>query len=333
MNKNENEMRNFNGMTKDEYLYVLGLTENHPNQVIILDFIREMLKSTSIRCYYDGYHEQGKRASEYLKAVANGTAHKMEGGLHGFDTYMHDQWEKIPTTQDKVNRIHAARAVRYISELKDKEAKQAVLDRIGSRTAGVGHTTEYRRRRDFGRALSEWQRRILRNGLPINQELVDIGKEQLQRRNERGYNDHAYGGQWGNYATPCEYPRDVTGKLLKPGHIIIARSNTEEALKNGEFLTHTFPFAIDSWDELRMTDVVVCEIGEVWELIYDNATHDFPKGKYSQIPHRSRSDSFGTMRRLAQLYEPQKRKTTMSRREWLMAGNRRKDYPGHVDDI
>ena len=330
MNKNENEMRNFNGMTKDEYLYVLGLTENHPNQVIILDFIREMLKSTSIRSDNEGYTRAVNRAKECLVAVANGSDH---GGLHGLNTYMHDQWKKIPTTQDKVNRIHAARALTYIGELKDNEAKQAMLDRIGSRTAGVGHTTKYGRKRDFDSALSYWARNILRNNSPINQELVDIGKEQLQRRNERGYNDHAYGERWGNYATPCEYPRDVTGKLLKPGHIVIARLKTEEEIRNGEFLTHTFPFAIDSWDELRMTDVVVCEIGEDWKLIYDNATHDFPKGKYSQIPHRSRSDSFGTMRRLAQLYKSEKRKTTMSRKDWLKAGNSPEDYPGHVDDI
>jgi len=303
LNKNENEMRNFNGMTKDEYLYVLELTENHPNQGIILDFIREMLKSTSIRCYYDGYKAQGKRASEYLKAVANGNEHEMQGGLHGFDTYMHGQWEKIPTTQDKVDRIHAARAVGYIGGLKDKEAKQAVLDRIGNETAGVGHTTKYDTRRDFDSAVSNWKRRILKTDRQINQELIDIGKERLQWRNERGYNDHAYGGAWGNYATPCEYPRDVTGKLLKPGHIVIARLKTDEEIRNGEGLAHSFPFAIDSWDELRMTDVVVCEIGEDWKLIYDNATHEFPKGKYTQNPHRRRNDSFGTMWRLGQLYD------------------------------
>jgi len=297
LNKNENEMRNFNGMTKDEYLYVLGLTENHPNQGIILDFIRDMLKSTSIRCYYDGYKAQGKRASEYLKAVANGTDYKMKGGLHGFDTYMHGQWERIPTTQDKIDRVHAARAVDYIDGLKDKEAKQAMLDRIGNEPMSR-------------------QRNILSGTVPINQELVDIGKERLQWRNEHGYNDYAYGGQYGNYATPCEYPRDVTGKLLKPGHIVIARLATNDEKRNGEFLAHTFPFAIDSWDELRMTDVVLCEIGEDWELIYDNATHDFPKGKYSQKPHGRRSDSFGTMRRLAQLYDkPEPRENVVGERK------------------
>lgn len=328
MNKNENEMRNYNRMTKDEYLYVLGLTENHPNQELILDFIREMLKSTSIRCYYDGYNEQGKRASEYLKAVADGTAHKMEGGLHGYNTYMHDQWMKIPTTQNKVDRIHAAKAVKYIGELKDEETQKTMLERIGHTTTKYGSRTKLDKR-----SASAWAGNILNGTSPCNQQMVELGKEQLQWRNERGYYNHAYGAGWGNYATPCEYPRDVTGKLLKPGHIVIARLKTEEEIRNGEGLIHTFPFAIDSWDELRMTDVVVCEIGEDWKLIYDNATHDFPKGKYEPRARRGRSDSFGTMRRLAQLYEPKKRKTTMSRREWSRAGLRPEDYPGHVDDI
>ena len=81
-----------------------------------------------------------------------------------------------------------------------------------------------------------------------------------------------------------------------------------------------------------MTDVVVCEIGEDWKLIYDNATHDFQRVSIAKF-HIGCSDSFGTMRRLAQLYKSEKRKTTMSRKDWLKAGNSPEDYPGHVDDI
>ena len=76
-----------------------------------------------------------------------------------------------------------------------------MLDRIGSRTAGVGHTT------NTAENVISIMPILLSKEYPTKQltnqsELVDIGKEQLQWRNERGYNDYAYGGQWGNYATP-----------------------------------------------------------------------------------------------------------------------------------
>ena len=242
-------------MTKDEYHYIFGLTANHPNQELILDFVREMLKSTAIRCENEGYNSAMSRAKNYLTAVVEGSDYKMEGGLHGFGNFMQGQWEKIPTTQDKVNRVTAAKAVEYIGGLRDAETKRKMLERIDRSNHAWARNK---------RGAREYANKILKGTRPYNQEMVELGKERIQYMNDHAFNYHADYG-WGNYATACEYPRCVTGKLLRPGDIIIRRTYTAEERKNGMRLSA--PYAISSLDELRETDELWYSIGENWEII------------------------------------------------------------------
>lgn len=263
----------YNGMTKDEYAYVFGLTQNHPNQELILNFVREMLKKTQLWEYESGWQSAMSRAKKYLEAVANGTDYKMEGGMTGFQSFMYDQWEKIPTTEDKVNRVLAAKAVQYIGSLKNPETQKEMIERINVPRNKYGTSYELDKR-----SADYWAAGILSGTRGYTMEMVELGEERQKWRNDHGCNDWNGGQGWGNYAAGCKYPRCVTGKLMKPGDIIVRRRNTEERRANDDWLYTVFPVALDSWDEVREGDEIISTINENWDIV----RYQGPKTEYNK---------------------------------------------------
>lgn len=237
----------YNGMTKEEYQYVFGLTRNHPNQELILNFIRERLRKTAFVKYCEGWDDATNKARKNLVRMAQGL--RAEEGLDDSRLdYWHHQWSKIPTTQDKIDRVFAVEAIYHVTEKNGKAREDIEFD--------LGVPYVYR----------GMVREISSGKMDPTPEMVELGKELVDRANKRGvsYWQTRGGRGLGNFIGNCDYPRDKTGKLKGPGMVIVKRPSTEERFRNREPVGE---LALDSLDELQDDDEILYEISENWEKI------------------------------------------------------------------